>query len=505
MQFVIEAASAVFSVDNLLFILIGVIIGTIFGMIPGLNTPIAVALTLPLTLSMNEFSSICLLMGIYCGGMSGGLVSAILLKIPGTAAAVATTFDGYPMTLKGEAAEALSWGVFASFFGGIFSCIFLIVLAEPLSELAVKFGPWEYFGTMVLALSLVCALAAGNLLKGLISMLLGLLLATVGQSPIDGVAQRFTFGNLELSAGFNMVILIIGLFAFPELLSVARDFTEESIPAKFRSRIFFAPKMKNIIPKIDKLGIAATIGTVIGILPGLGGGPASMTSYAVAKKVSKTPEKFGKGTIDGVIASEAANNAVVGGALIPMLSLGVPGDTVTAIIMGALTLQGIVTGPVLVLTKPVLFRGIMVAVLVANVFMFVLQAFSIKPLSKIIQIPHCYLLPIIIVFCVTGAFSINSRQFDLYSLLAFAVVGFILDKNKYPLAPMLLGFLLSGLTESYFRRSLMYYGSISECLKLKSFGTFFLVVGLSLIVISALLENKKIKVFLSNIKGKKKS
>ena len=485
---IVSALSLVFQPGNILFILIGVIVGILFGMIPGLNTPIAVALTLPLTLQMGETASICLLMGIYCGGMSGGLISAILLKIPGTAAAVATTFDGYPMTLKGEGAEALCWGVFASFFGGIFSCVILVILAEPLSNMAIKFGPWEYFGTMVLALSLVSALAAGNLLKGLISMFIGLLLATVGLSPIDGVAQRFTFGNLYLGGGFNMVTLIIGLFAFPELFNVAKNFKEELKPATFKGKIFFAPKLKEIKPQLLNMVRGSIIGTIIGILPGLGGGPAAMTSYATAKKMSKTPEAFGTGIKEGVIASESANNAVVGGALIPMLSLGVPGDTVTAIIMGALTLQGIVTGPVLVLTKPVFFRSILVAVLVANVFMFLVQAFSIKPLAKIIQIPRCYLLPIIIVFCITGAFSLNSRQFDLYVVLAFALLGYVLERNNYPLAPMLLGFLLSSMTESYVRRSLMYYGSIAECFKLKSFGTVFLVFGIALILYTAIKE-----------------
>ena len=488
MNVIAQSFLAVFTAQNLLLIGVGVLFGIIFGMIPGLNTPIAVALLLPLTLTLGEIPSVCLFMGTYCGGMSGGLISAVLLKIPGTAAAVATTFDGYPMTLKGEGAEALSWGVFASFFGGVFSCVILVFLAEPLSKLALEFGPWEYFGTMILALSLVCALASRNLLRGLISMIIGMLFATVGLSPIDGVAQRFTFGSLELSGGFNMVILIIGLFAFPELFSVARDFRTETKAAKFKGRVFFAPPIRKIKQHLIALLRASVIGTVIGILPGLGGGPASMTSYATAKRVSKTPEKFGTGICEGIIASEAANNAVVGGALIPMLSLGVPGDTVTAIIMGALTLQGIITGPVLVLTKPVLFRSILIAVLMANFFMFLIQAFSIKPLAKIIQIPHCYLLPMIVIFCVTGAFSINSRPFDLWCMLAFAFVGYIFEKNDYPLSPMLLGFLLSGMTESYYRRSMMYYGSSLECLKRPSFGTFFLFIGLLLILFSALGE-----------------
>ncbi len=493
MDAVMQAVAEVLSFQNLMFILIGVIIGIIFGMIPGLNTPIAVALMLPLTLSMEEVASICLLMGIYCGGMSGGLISAVLLKIPGTAAAVATTFDGYPMTLNGRGGDALSWGVFASFFGGIFSCVFLVLLAEPLSNIALEFGPWEYFGTMILALSLVCALASGRLLKGLISMSVGLLLATVGISPIDGVAQRFTFGVLELGSGFNMVILIIGLFAFPEVLTVAHDFKEEAKPAKFKGKIFFAPKLSEIKGKLINLIGASVIGTIIGILPGLGGGPASMTSYATAKKLSKDPDKFGKGCEEGVIASEAANNAVVGGALIPMLSLGVPGDTVTAIIMGALTLQGIITGPVLVLTKPILFRSILVAVLVANILMFIVQAFSIKPLAKIIQIPRCYLIPMIVVFCITGAYSINSRQFDLWAMFAFAIIGYVFEKNDYPLSPMLLGFLLSGMTESYYRRSIMYYGSLGECLKLKSFGTLFMAIGIIVILVSAIMEIPQVK------------
>ncbi|MEG2117369.1 MAG: tripartite tricarboxylate transporter permease, partial [Clostridia bacterium] len=361
---------------------------------PGLNTPIAMALCLPFTMIMDPVPTVCLLMGIYMGGVSGGLVSAILLKIPGTAASVATTFDGYPMAQQGRGTEALTLGVFASFFGGVFSSFALLLLAPLLSKLAIGFGPWEYFGATVLALSMVCVLVKGKEIKGYISLGIGLLAKTVGMSPIDGVAYRFSFGNVNLENGFALIAVIIGVFALPEIINNASKLNERIQAGKVDKKIFHMLPFKDIKRHFWNMLRSSSIGVFIGILPGLGGGPAALLSYATAKKCSKTPELFGQGCDEGVAASESANNATTGGALIPMLSLAVPGDTSTAVIMGALAIQGIAVGPNLSMNEPILFRSILLAVFVANIFMFLFQGSTLKVMAKIIEIPKLYLMPI---------------------------------------------------------------------------------------------------------------
>lgn len=483
---ILQAIGAVLTVPNLLLILAGVIIGLVFGTIPGLNTPIAIAILLPFTFAMGVVPSMSLLLGTYMGGVAGGLISAILLRIPGTAASVATVFDGYPMTLNGRAAEALSIGAFASVFGGIFSAIALLLLTPVLASLAIAFGPWEYFGTVFFGLSLVCLLMRGRMLKGFIATLIGVLIKTVGIDPINGIASRFTFGNAELDAGFDLVVVVIGVFALPEILYTSGKLGDIPIPQKFQSKWFFVPTVRQISVQLGNMFRSSIIGTVIGILPGLGGGPAALIAYAQAKKFSKHPEEFGKGCPDGVAASESANNATTGGALIPMLALGVPGDTVTAILIGAMAIQGFTCGPLLLMQEPVLFRTLIAIVIVANLFMFVVQASTVKWAAKVLQMPRYFLMPLIAVFCILGVISVNNRVFDLYYMFAFVLLGYALDKNGYPLAPLMLGVILGGMVEQNLRRSLSYYGTFWDCLKLPSVGTLFFALGVLLPIISVI-------------------
>ncbi len=486
----IEVFANILTLQNLSLILLGVAIGNLFGCIPGLNAPIAVALALPFTFNMELLPSISLIMGLYMGCVSGGLVSAILLRIPGTAASVATTFDGYPMAQKGRGTEALSYGAFASFFGGIFSCIVLLALAPVLANIAIGFGPWEYFGTAALSLIIVCVMMSGKTLKGLIAVCIGLLLKTVGMSPIDGVAARFTFGNYSLENGFNLIVVIIGVFAFPEIINSIGKLKEVVKPAKIKNKLFYIPSGKDIKENLGTMFRGSVIGTAIGILPGMGGGAASLISYAQAKKTSKTPEKFGTGCAEGIFCCESANNATTGGALIPMLALGVPGDTVTAIIMGALTLQGISAGPLLSMNQPVIFKSIIFAVFVANIFMFVYQIFTIKYMAKIVEVPKFYLFPLITMFCVAGVISLNNNMFDLLYLMGFVVIGYILDKNEYPLSPFILAFVLGGIVEDNLRRSITYYGGFLQSMQQVSIGTLFVYLGVVLLAYSAYRANK---------------
>lgn len=477
----------------LLLIMLGVVIGNIFGCIPGLNTPIAIALVLPFTLVMDPVPSVSLIMGIYMGGVSGGLISAILLKIPGTAASVATMFDGYPMTLNGKGTEALTLGAFASFFGGVFSSFMLLLLAPLLAKLALGFGPWEYFGSALLALSLVCILIKGNMVKGFISMGIGLLIKCVGMSPMDGVAARFTFGSYQMENGFNLIAVIIGVFALPEIVNNAAKLKIKIEVSQVKKRFFYMLPFKDIKRHMGTFLRSSVIGTVIGILPGMGGGPAGMIAYAQAQKLSKTPEMYGKGCDEGVAASESANNATTGGALIPMLALGVPGDTSTSIILGAFMMQGIPTGPTLSMTQPTLFQTIIFATFIANIFMFLYQGSTLRVMSKIIQIPRMYLMPIIAVFCITGIICVNNNIFDTYYTLVFIVLGFVLEKNNYPIAPLVLGVVLGGIIEENLRRSLVYHSTFTNCLTLPSIGTVFFYIAVLAPIISALLNSNRVR------------
>ena len=486
----IQVFQNIFNPESLALILLGVVVGNIFGCIPGLNTPIAIALCLPFTMVMDPVPSVCLLMGIYMGGVSGGLVSAILLKIPGTAAAVATTFDGYPMTLNGQGTEALTLGAFASFFGGIFSSVMLLLLAPLLAKLAIGFGPWEYFGATILALSMVCVLIQGKMVKGFISLGIGLLAKCVGMSPIDGMAYRFSFGNVNLENGFSLIAVIIGVFALPEIINNASKLKDELHVTRIKKKLFHMLPLKDIKRHFINFLRSSVIGTVIGILPGLGGGPAGLMAYAAAKKSSKTPEMFGKGCDEGIAASESANNATTGGALIPMLSLSVPGDTSTAVIMGAFAIQGIVVGPNLSLTQPVLFRSIILAVFVANIFMFLYQGSTLRFMARVIEVPKMFLMPIIVTFCVTGIFCLNSNVFDLYYTIGFIVLGYVMDRNDYPVAPLIMGMILGGTVEENLRRSISYYGNFGNCLMMKSVGTLFFAIAVLIPVVSGIMNFK---------------
>ena len=467
----------VFHPASFFCICIGVVMGTVFGCIPGLSTPIALALVLSMIFKMDVSFAICLMMGIYCGGVSGGLVSAIMLKIPGSSAAVATTFDGYPMAQKGDGARAMSIGVFASFVGGTFSTLMLMIFATTLAKIALGFGPWEYFGTALMALVLATFLMKGDPLKGTITMLIGVLMTTVGLSPIDGVATRFAFGNVSLKNGFDMVAIVIGVFAMPEIVKNAGRISQARPDIKLEKRIFYLLPVKEIRELAGTILRGSVLGTLVGILPGLGGGPACLMGYAMEKRLAKYPETFGTGDPHGIAAPESANNATVGGALIPMLSLGVPGDTNTSIILGAFTLLGISTGPIMLQNDPEVFQTTILAVFVANFIMLALQSVSIPWLVKMLSVPNTYLLPIITVFCVTGCISLNNNVFEVYYMLVLVFIGYLFENNGYPVAPMIIGFVLGGTIETNLRRSITYYGSFSSCLSRISIGTLFFWVS----------------------------
>ena len=475
--------------DMLLLVLIGVVVGNVFGCVPGLNAPIAIALALPVTFIMNTYQSMALIMGLYMGCVSGGLVSAILLRVPGTAANVATCFDGYPMAQQGRATEALSIGSFASLFGGIFSSFCLLVFAPLLANIALAFGPWEFFGTAMLSLVLVCCMSNGKVIKGFIAVCVGLLLKSVGLSPVDGVALRYTFGSISLESGFNQIVIIIAVFALPEIFSAMQSLKEQGKLTEVKKRHF--PSWRSIKQNTGIMLMNSIIGTLIGILPGMGGGTASLVSYEQTKKFSKHPEKFGTGCEEGIYCCESANNATTGGALIPLLALGVPGDTASAVIMGALMLQGLTPGPLLSMNEPVLFRSILFIVFLANIFMWLFQASTIRYMAKITLVPKAILFPVVSFFCILGTIAIRSNPFDLAYLLVMGIVGYIFSKNGYPLSPFILAFILGEMIESNLRRAITYYGNLQTCMIQPSIGTVFFYMAIALPVLVAIVHSIK--------------
>lgn len=469
----------VFSLSNILLMSLGVFYGLVFGAIPGLSSSVAVALIIPLTFSLESTAAINLLIAVYVGGVSGGLISAILLRIPGTPSSIITVLDGYPMAQQGKAGKALGLAIFASFFGGCFSAIVLLFLSPLLAKVTIGFSPFDYFGVTVFSLSLVSMLIDGNPIKGIITTLIGIVFSFFGTSPIDGRA-RFTFGNHNLDNGFNVITVIIGVFAISEMINqVGKRTSASGVSMKFSKKTGFFPTFAEVKQMLGNMTRSSIIGTMIGILPGLSGPEAALISYSQAKRVSKHPEIFGKGSAEGLVASESSNNAVSGGALIPMLSLGVPGNAVAAIIMGGLTLHGVEAGPLLFTTEPVLIKNIIIGLFIANVLMLIIESIAIKGFIKILSVPKHLLYPVIIVFCVVGVSSVNNRSFDAWSMLFFGIFAVILEKNKYPLGPMILGFILGSIIELNYRRTIMSFGSFGNTLA-DGFraGTVFLILAI---------------------------
>ncbi len=437
-------------------IVIGVVIGIIFGSIPGLTSTMAVALCLPITFTMTPLMGISMLIALYVGGTSGGLISAILLKIPGTPSSMATTFDGVPMAEKGEAGRALGVGILYSFIGTMFSIVALVFISPTLADVALKFGPYEYFAICVFALTMIGSMVGDNLLKGLLSAVMGITFSLFGIASIGGVS-RFTFGVQELENGFDMLPVMIGLFAVSEVLKVASEGLEEVTATKVAYKIKgFGISMAEFIDQSWNMVRSALIGIGIGILPGIGGATSNIVAYSVAKQQSKYPEKFGTGIIDGVIATETSNNASIGGALIPLLTLGIPGDTVTAMILGGLTLHGVTPGPLLFKNSGELVYGIFAAFFIATIVMLIVEFGGIRLFVKVLTVPKFILLPVVMMLCIVGTYGANHNMFDVWTALIFGVIGFFMTKYKIPQAPLILGFVLGTTIEENLIRGLMY-------------------------------------------------
>lgn len=441
-----------FQPANLLSCFFGVFIGTLVGVLPGIGPVGAMSLLLPITIGASPVSGIIMLAGIYYGSMYGGSTTSILVNIPGEAASIVTCLDGYQMALKGRAGPALGISAFGSFIAGTFGIIGLMVLAAPLADLAVQFGPAEYFSLMCLGLSVLIYLTQGSIVRGLLMAGTGLFLSFIGQDLVTGKA-RLTFGLAGLIDGVGLVPLVMGLFGISEIL-----FNLE----KLKERIVLKTEIKSLLPSrsdwrrsVKPIGRGTLLGFFLGILPGGGAIVSTFVSYALEKKFSKHPEEFGKGAIEGVAGPEAANNAASSGAFIPLFSLGIPANVVMALLLGALTIHGIRPGPLMLTQYPDIFWGTIASMYVGNAMLLALNLPLIGIWVKILKIPYKILFPLVLLFCIIGVYSVNSNVFDIYVMLLFGAFGYTFRKMGYEPAPLVLAFVLGPLLEQNLRQALM--------------------------------------------------
>ena len=468
----------------LVFMFFGTFVGIIFGSAPGLSATMAVALCLPITFGMDATTSMCLLLALYIGGISGGLISAILLKIPGTPASIATTFDGHPMAERGEAKKAMSTGVWFSFLGGFFSLLILFFVSPPLAKIAVGFTPFDYFSVILFSLTMMAGLSGKSLAKGLLTGLLGLVISFVGSAPIDGL-PRFTLGFKQLEGGFNLLPTLIGIFALSEIFATADNLKNVAAAKKVENLGNKNLTIREVLGQWKNFLVSSVIGTAIGIMPGVGGGVSNLIAYTVARKHSKTPEKFGTGVIDGIVASETANNASIGGAMVPLLSLGIPGDTVTAMLLGGLMIHGISPGPRLFVEHTDLVYAIFAALTIAAFIMLFLEFYGLRIFVRMLAIPKHILLPVIFCLCAVGAYGLNSRLFDIWAVIVFGILGFLFSMFKIPVAPFILGFILGPMAETNIRRGLMLHKNSLESLLTSPICLFFLAIAALSIFLTA--------------------
>mgnify|MGYP001031394193 CR=1 FL=1 len=454
LEYIVPALQNLFTFQNLLWINLGVFIGSVFASIPGLTVILCIILFLPFTYQMSAIPGMMFLLGIYCAGGYGGSVSAILINTPGTPHAAATMLDGHPLSKKGRTKAALKIALYASTFGGVFSALMLLFLGPQVAKVAAQLGTPEYFMVCVFGLTIIAGVSGKSIVRGLISACLGLLIACVGSDPMTSY-DRFTFGISRLYLGMDLAVCLIGLFALVEILAKAEKRLDslklDTAKMHDDGKITKAEYKRMARPVI----VSSLIGVMVGIIPGTGASEASWFSYSQAKNMSKHPEEFGHGSVEGIAAAESANNAVTGATLIPLLTLGIPGDGTVAIMLSALMINGLNPGISLFTTDGDIMYAIMLGLILVNVFMFIQGKFLTTLFAKVVSIPQEILTPIIVIFCMAGAYSVNENYFDVAIALVFAVLAWVLRKLDLPAVPILLGMVLGSMTETNFRRALL--------------------------------------------------
>ncbi|HZK18124.1 MAG TPA: tripartite tricarboxylate transporter permease [Clostridia bacterium] len=444
--------STIFDPAYLLVIFSGVVLGICFGAMPGLTAPMGIAILLPLTYVFEPTMGLGMLMGLYCGAVYGGTIPAILINIPGTPSAMMTAIEGYEMAKKGEAGKAIGFATIASFIGGTISVFFLIAIAPFLGRMALKFGPPEFFAVGVFGLSIIAGITGKSLYKGVIAAAIGLFVTVIGMDPIDST-PRFTYGNINLLTGFSFVPMMVGLFGFREvLLQVGKGHRGYRKTQAIKNII---PSFAELKENIGTMLRGSVIGTFVGALPGAGGPIAAFMSYDTTQRISKEKEKFGTGYSKGIAASESANNAVTGGALIPLLTLGIPGDAAVAIILGALMMHDLSPGPMLFQLHGEVVTGMYISLFLANAALLFVGLLGAKMFVKILKIPLTVLLPIIVVLCVVGSYAVNNSMFDIIVMVAFGMIGYLVTKIDIPIVPIVLGIVLGPMIEQNLRTSLL--------------------------------------------------
>ncbi len=454
LQYIAPATGLLFTLENILWINIGVFIGSVFAAIPGLSVILCVILFLPVTYSMTAIPGMMFLLGIYCAGGYGGSVSAILINTPGTPHAAATMLDGHPLSEQGRTKAALKIALYASTFGGVFSALMLLFLGPQVARVAAQLGTAEYFMVCVFGLTIIAGVSGKSMIKGLISACLGLLISCVGSDPMTSY-DRFTFGISRLYLGLDLAVCLIGLFALVEIMSKAEkrldrlnldttQIKDDGVITKEEYKRMARPVL-----------LSSIIGVMVGIIPGTGASEASWFSYNTAKNMSKHPEEFGHGSVEGIAAAESANNAVTGATLIPLLTLGIPGDGTVAIMLSALMINGLNPGLSLFTTQGDIMYAIMLGLILVNIFMLLQGKFLTTLFAKVVSIPQEILTPIIVIFCFAGAYSVNENFFDVGVALIFGMLAWILRKLELPPVPILLGLVLGSMTETNFRRALL--------------------------------------------------
>jgi putative tricarboxylic transport membrane protein len=448
----------ILTIQNIILMIVGLVIGIVIGAIPGLNVPLAVALALPFTFSLPPLAGLSMLIGIYKGGTYGGSIAAILINVPGTPAAAATAIDGHALARQGKAGKALKLSIYASIMGELASDIVLIVAAAQIAKIALSFGPPEFFALGLFALTIIGLVSGTGLTRGLIAGALGILLSMVGFDPIEGEV-RMAFGIYELTGGLKFIALIIGAFAISEaLVQVEKSAAEKvafnvlEISDNPEDNRVTKEDFKKVLPAMLR---GTPLGIFIGAIPGIGSSIAAFLSYGLAKKLSKEPEKFGHGAIEGIAAAESANNAVTGSTMIPLLTLGIPGDVITAIMLGALTVHGIIPGPALFQQQGDFVTALFIGMLIVTCLHFVVAMIGLPLFIRAVQVPRGVLFPIVIVLCVTGTLVATSSIFDVFVMLGFGILGYLMVKFGFPIAPLLIGFILGPLVEVSLRQSMI--------------------------------------------------
>lgn len=489
LQFLIQGFSIAIQPTYLLFCFIGCFLGTLIGVLPGLGPAAGTAMLIPLTFILDPTGAIIMLAGIYYGAMYGGTITSVLVKVPGEAASAITCIEGYEMAKRGRAGAALSIAAIGSFIGGNIATMGLVALAMPLTSLALQFGPPEFFGLMVLGLSLVTGLAGKSLVRALMSAVLGLMVAMVGIDPVMGV-PRFTFGSTDLLGGFNIVPVAMGAFGIGEILLNAESEAKGVLETKLSSLWLSKQDIKDSIKPILR---GTGIGFFLGLIPGIGAIIPTFISYVAEKRFSKHPEKFGTGLIEGVAAPETANNAYANAAMIPLFTLGIPGSPTIAILMGAFMMNGLIPGPFLFTEHPDFVWAVIASFVVGNAILLVMNLPLVPLWVAVLKIPHAILYSLIIGFCVLGAYSISNSVFDVAAMLGWGILGYLFRKVDIPLAPLILTLILGPMMEKTLRQSLELSGGDFGIFVTRPIAVVTLAASAVLIVVTTLRMASKVR------------